>query len=181
MSVLAINLLPPDVLREQEHRGKLSLINKISVSVLVLLTFFTSVTVALRVAQSSELSKTTDNFAYAQEKISTLKDKEEQLVILKQRLSMMQSLIGTDLKKKALFNLILYLTPLNTQITDLSIDKKGTIALSFNTDSLSNVDKLIGDLASKEKNSDLITKIDLDSFSSGRNGLYYATLKITPK
>lgn len=181
MSSLTVNLLPPDVLLEQEHRTKLSLINKISVSVLVLLTFFTSATLTLRIAQSAELTKTKDNFAYAQERITTFKDKEEQLVILKRRLGTMQSLVGSDAKKKSLFNLILFLTPLNMQISDIAIEKKGTVSLSVETSSLESVEKFVADLGNKEKNSDLISKVDLDSFSSGRNGIYYLSLKIALK
>ncbi len=181
MSALAINLLPQDVLVAQEHRAKLSLLNKISVGVLVLLTFFTSATVALRIAQRSDLTQTQNDLVYAQDKVVSFKDKEEQLVILKQRLAVMQSLIGLDSKKKALFNLILYLTPADMQATDITIDSKGIISLSVNTGNLASVENFITSLGSKDKNSDLIAKIDLESFSSGRNGVYYLTLNITPK
>lgn len=181
MSGLAINLLPQDVLLAQEHRAKLSLINKISVGVLVLLTFFTSATVALRIAQRSDLTQTQSNLVYAQDKVESFKSKEEQLVILKQRMAVMQNLIGLDSKKKALFNLILYLTPVDMQVTDVTINTKGIISLSVSSSNLASVQNLITNLGSKNKNSDLISKIDLNSFSSGRDGVYYMTLNITPK
>lgn len=181
MASISVNLLPQDVILQRNHSAKLSLLNKLSITLLVVLTFFTSVTLTLRIAQSTELDHTRNNFAYAQDEVSGFKDKEEQLVILKRRLAGIESIIGSDTKKKALFNTILYLIPPGVQISDAEIDKKGVMSLTINTSSLDEINQYITALGSKDKNSDLVSRVDLDSLTSSKDNIYYLTLRITPK
>ncbi|RJP46029.1 MAG: hypothetical protein C4584_02325 [Armatimonadetes bacterium] len=175
-----INLLPQEVLVERQHGAKLNLVNKISVTVLVAMVFLTSLVITVQLSQNSQLKKVKGNLVYAEGKVIDLKSKEGQVITLKNRLGLIQSFSKDDAKRKEVFNLVVYLMPLQIQINELSLDKSGYMTISLSSSSLSAIDELIVNLGNQEKNAGMISKVSLENLSLGREGKYNFVLKITP-
>lgn len=175
---LLVNLLPQEILIERRQSSKLALVNKLSILTLLILVFFTSATLGLRFTQNQELKLNQTNLARAENRVRGLKDKETSIVALKQRLTSIQGLIGGDNKIKGIFNLVIFLTPEDVQITEATVDKNGSMSLSMTTPSLQSLETLIDNLGTKEKNSGMISKVDMDGLSLGKDGLYRFSLKV---
>lgn len=177
----SINLLPPEVILKRKQSFKISLINKLSALALITLIFFTSTTIALRLSQSFTLREQEQGLVRAEEKVSALKGKEGQALILKQRLDSIQQLSLGDAKRKAIFNLVVFLTPPEIQITEASIDKNSAMNLSLVSPSLSSLEVLVANLENPEKNSNMINKVSMEGLSVGKDLSYRFSLKIIPK
>lgn len=181
MGGISINLLPQEVILQRKQSSKLVLINRLSVGVLVALVFFTSATAAIRIMQNAELQEAQNGLAYATERVSGLKSKEDKTFILKERLGLITTLIDGDSKRKEIFNLVVFLTPPDMQISEALVDKNGNMTASFSTASLPAVQTLIGNLSDKEKNSGLVAKVSLEGLAMGKDSTYRFSLKILPK
>ena len=181
MTKILVNLLPKEVILQRKQSSKLSTASKISFMLLVILIFFTSATLALRISQVYQLNTAQAGVVKAEEKLASLRDKEGQITVLKQRLNSIQSLIGSDDKKKSIFNLIVYLTPTELQVSDLAVDKNGNVVVSFYGSSLVAMETLISSLADQEKNFDLISKVELEGLSLGKDSVYRFSMKVVSK
>lgn len=178
---LMINLLPSEVILSRKQRSKFALISKISVIVLITLVFLTSTTLALRFSQTFDLKKAEQGLVMAEGKVVTLKDKESQVIALKKRLESIAAILGGDAKRKAIFNMVIFLIPPDIQVLEVNVDKNGNMNLSLSSSSLLSIQTLVDDLGDSEKNSNLVSKIDLDGLSLGRDSVYRFLLKIVPK
>ncbi len=181
MAALSVNLLPKELIQKRLQTSKLSTLNKISVAALVALIFLTSVALTIRISQNAQLKRAQDGLAYAESRVSSLSEKEGQALILKNRLELIQKVKGLDSKLKAVFNVVIYLTPTDIQVLEASVDKNSNMSLSLNSSSLSSIETLINNLSNKEKNYDMIQKVDLEGMTFGKDGVYRFILKITPK
>ncbi|KKR81237.1 MAG: hypothetical protein UU73_C0003G0199 [Candidatus Daviesbacteria bacterium GW2011_GWA1_41_61] len=177
----AFNLLPEDLLLERKHSSKLVFVNRLSIVVLVLIVLFASGTLMLRLSQEAPLKKAQETLSGAESKITALKDRESQLLTLKQQLGLIDSLSGGDTKKRAVFNLMVLSLPFETQISDLGVDKNGQMEAVLSSVSVDSLETLLVNLTNQEKNSDLIRKIELNSLAVGKDGQYRFSLSITPK
>lgn len=178
--MLSINLLPPENILAGKRDAKILLANRIGLWLFVALIFFTSVTLSLRILQNLKLKQLTGNVAEAQTKVISLKDKEGAAVLLKQRLSLIESL-RTDSNKLALFNLFIGLAPADVVITSTSINRSGDLEVSAIASSLTSVEQLFNGLNNPERTSNLVSRVDLSSFSLGRDGGYRFTVNISSK
>ncbi len=178
---LMINLLPLEIILDRKQHFKLIFISKVSIIALLILIFFTSSTLALRFSQTFELKRAEEGLVVAESRVSSLKDKEGQAIALKKRLDSISSILGGDSLRKAIFNMVIYLVPPNIQVQEVSVDKNGNISIDMSSSSLPSIQTLIDGLGDKEKNSDLISKVDLDGLSLGRDSVYHFSLKIIPK
>ncbi len=180
MAGILINLLPQEVLLERRQNSKLVFLNRLSVVLLIVLVFFTSATLALRIMQNSELEEANKGLVLATEEVNSFKERETQVLALKERLGLIQNLMEGDAKRKEIFNLIVFLTPPDMQISEALVDKNGNTTASFTSPSLTAVQTLINNLGDKEKNSNIVTKVQLEGLSMGKDGVYRFSLKITP-
>ena len=178
---ISVNLLPQEILLQKGQRSKLLLINKISIFTLVVLVFFTSATLALRLIQGSALQKSQQSLVYAQDRVTSLKDKEQQIFLLKDRLDSIQSLSDLDVKRREIFNLVVFLTPPDIHILEISVDKDGNMNISLVSPSLSSIGTLVSNLGNQEKNSNLISRVELQGLSIGKDFVYRFSLRIVPK
>lgn len=178
MNKISINLLPQTVLQERIQSSKLSLVNKISIGVLVLVCFLTIGVLLLRVNQNRENDQITNQTKAAEDKVTSFSSKETTIFALKNRLDAISSKIGTDEKVKSMFNLIAYLTPSGVTLYDATVDKNGSVTASFTSSSLSGIDKLFSSLSNKETNLNLISKVDLNGISLGKDATYRFSLRI---
>ena len=178
--MILINLLPPETLLFNKQSHRLRLIDRISMAFFVVFVFFTSLTLVLRILQNTKLQTINGSLVQAQAKVADLKDKESYAVVLKQRLASIQKLTSGS-KAVAVFNLISALVPADTSLSSFGIDKTGNIKLSAASPSADSLEVFINNLTNKEKNSDLVSKIDLDSLALGKDGSVRYGLKVTVK
>lgn len=175
-----INLLPEEILIQRRHSYKIVLINRVSIAFLVVILIAAAFSLVLKINQANNLKRSEEEYTTAKDKIMGLQSKEADLLILKNRLSTIQSSLGADTKRKAVFNLVTSLSS-GMQINDLTVDKNSNMTISLSTASAVEIEKLLFDLSSKERNSDLISKIDLGGLSLGKDNIFRFNLKIIPK
>lgn len=181
---IAINLLPKEILLDRLQSSKLRVINKLSFLILILLIFFTSATLALRISQNSELEIIQAGLVSAQSKVTSLQGKEVRVMLLKQRLKSIQSLSGTDHKIKDIFNLVSYIVQTEAplvEISDFTIDKNGNMQLAIKTSSLSDLEKFFASLGDTNKNAGLVSKVELSGLSYVKGAIYQVDMRIIQK
>lgn len=175
-----INLLPPDIILMDKQATKLTWANKFSVGALLVLVALTSATFGIRFFQNSAIDADNQGVVLAQNQISDLKSKEAAAVFLSKRLNSIQSLLG-DNKKSDMFVLISALTPADTQLSVISVEKSGSMIISASAPSIASIDTFLNTLQDKNKTIDVVSKIDLENLTKSRDGLYRYDLKISPK
>lgn len=178
---LNINLLPREVSEKQKKSAGLSLLNRMSVGLLIVMAFFAAVTLSIRLLQKINLESTSQNLALAQSKVGSLGEREVEVALIKEYLSSYKSLSTSDEKKKAVFSLVAFLAPSDILFNDISISRDGNTVVSASSSSLTSIDKLLSDLTNKEKNSDLIARVDIDGLTLGKDSVYRFGLKIVTK
>lgn len=180
MGGISVNLLPKDVILRRKQNSRLTLITKISTSLLLMLIFFTSATIAIRMVQRNDLQSAQQNLVHAEDKVKSFSLKEEQAIALKNKLDIIQSIMGGDTKRKEIFNTVVHLTPSDIQITDAIVDSSGAMTVSLKGSSISSIETLFSNLGKKESGLDL-SQLNLDGISLGKDSVYTFALKIVPK
>lgn len=181
MKGISVNLLPQEIILQRHQSAKYYLINKISIIILAVMIFLASTTLSLRLSQNFALRKVNQDVAYAQEKITSMQSKEEQLVTLKTRLGTIKTLKSGDAKKRSLFNLIVSLAPDSVGITEVTIDRNGNMLLSFVTPKVEDIEIMVSSLTDKEKNMGLISKVELEGLSVGKENIFRVNLNVGSK
>jgi hypothetical protein len=181
MSSISINLLPIEILVKRKQGSKASSVNTASIIVLVIFIIITALVFAFSLYQSSQLANVKEELTAAEERVKSLNKTEGQVFLIKQRLTLLQTLSNTDNKKKALFNIITDMVPADTKVLDATIDKKGMLAFSLRSPSLASIETLINSLNDNSKTQDLISRVDLESLSFSKSGVYSADFRVTSK
>lgn len=176
----SINLLPPEVIMMDKQASKLTWANKFSVSALLVLVALTSATFGIRFFQNSAIDQDNQGLVLAQNQITDLKTKEAAAVFLTKRLDSIQALLG-DNKKSDMFILISALTPVDTQLSILSVEKNGSMIISASAPTITSIENFLITLQDKNKTTDIVAKIELENLTKSRDGLYRYDLKISPK
>lgn len=177
---ISINLLPQEVVLNQVKQKKFYKIQTISVAVVLFFIFLTSTTFALRILTRQNATLAKEEFESAQNRVSQFSSKETQLTLLKKRLNMIDSLSKPS-KQRAMFNLVISLIPESVIISSQQVDQSGNVVLTAIVSSTDDLEAVTDNLLDKEKNEDRISKVDLESLSRGREGVYRVNIKITAK
>jgi Tfp pilus assembly protein PilN len=175
---ISINLLPQEVLLQRVQNSKLVFINKVSIAVLVFVIILTGGVFALKISQNNLFTATNQKLSEAENQVGSMKQKEEQLYILKKRLASIEALLGTDEKIKTMFNLLLFTIPQGVIVNEITLDKNSNMAVSLSSSSLASIQALFNNLSNKEKIGSLISKVDLDGISLGKDNTYRFSIKI---
>ena len=181
MAHISINLLPIEFTQEEVKRAKFYKVQAVCVAIILMMVFLASLTVALRILQSHNISQIKTQFTQAEQKVSNLKNRETSLVILKNRLTVINQYLGTPSKQVAVYNLIDKLLPPAVSINSFLVDKSGDVSLvGVVPDSLT-IDSLIDSLTNKEKNEGKVSGVSIESLNRGRDGIYRISLKVKSK
>ncbi len=178
---ILINLLPPEIIMRRKHNAKISLLNKVSIAALVVLIFFTSATISLRVSQSLQLKKSQSDLVYAQGQVNSLSQKGAQTALIKQKIEEIQQELGTDSKLKKSFNVITSMMPVSFKIYDMAIDRNGNINISLSSPSIFDIDSFFNDLMDPSKNGGIVSNVKLDGISWAPDSTYKFSIKILAK
>lgn len=177
---IAINLLPIEFTQAEVKRSKFIKIQTIGVAVILLMVFLSSLSVALVILQSQSINSVQVQVSASEQKISDLKDKQVSLLLIKNRLAIINQYLGNSSKQVTMLILLDKLLPPVIAINSTTIGKDGGISiLALIPDSMT-LDNIINNLTDKTQNEGQIKEISIDSISRGKDGVYRVSLKIKP-
>lgn len=177
----SINLLPKEVVAARQKNNAAQTINRLCVFAIVGLVALSAVLLAARLAQSLQLTKSSELLSSVEARVNSLSDRQTQLNLIREYLKSIDSFSSSDSKKKAVFNLVAFIAPPDVSFNDISISKDGSTVISASSSSLLAIEKLITDLSSPERSSELISKIELEGLTLGKDSIYRFGLKVSLK
>lgn len=178
MQKLTIDLLPEEFKETQLKKAKFYKVQSVGVAAIMIVAFLASLVVALRFLQSQKILQTQTRAKEAEEKVIQLTSTQGYLVLLKNRLTVIDQYFGIPSKQAQMYELIEKLLPPAISINSIVVDRNGeALVLATSTDGNS-VDLLINNLLSKDTNEDKVKAINLESLSRGRDGIYRISFKI---
>lgn len=181
MTRIAIDLLPLEY-REQQLKGvKFLKIQTIGVAVILFMIFLASLTVALRILQSQNISQIKKNITQSEQRVSDQKSTEALLFLLKNRLATINQYIDTPSNQSRMYKLITELIPPSVILSTISVDKSGEALIVAVAPDSTSVDTMINNLTDKNINQNKIKEISLENINSGRDGVYRLSIKVKPK
>lgn len=181
MAHISINLLPIEFKLEQVKRSKFYKIQLIGVATIFLVIFLSSLTVALRILQSQNISRVQNQITQAESKLSGLKNTQASLLLLKNRLTAINQFLGVPSKQSQIYKLVTDLLPESVSVNSIGVDKDGNVVILAIAKDGNSLDNLINNLTIKEKNGDKISQVSLDGVNRGKDGIYRLSFKIKPK
>lgn len=177
MARFSIDLLPLEFKAESLKRAKFYKVQNISVLTILVVVFLSSLTVALRFLQSQKISQINNVLAQSQSRVSSLKDTEVQVTVLKNRLTTIDKYLGVTSLQVQMYSLIQKLLPGPISLSSLAVNNNREILLQANTLDEGAIDELINNLTDQDK----ISTVSLDNLNRGRDGIYRFSLTIKPK
>lgn len=181
MAKISINLLPPEALAEEAKKTKFYKIQFAGIAVILIMVFLTSLTLALQILQSRNITVAKAQLAQEEQKVSSLKNTQASLFLLKDRLTVIDQYMGVPSKQSALYRLIEKLVPASVAVNSIIIDKAGDITLSAWVADSAILDDLMNNLFAKDYSENKINQVSIQSLSRGRDGLYRTSFKIGSK
>lgn len=178
MTRISINLLPPEVLAKEQKEARFYKIQAIGIVIILIMIFLTSLTLALGILQSRNISVAQANIAGTEQKISSLKDTEASLFLLKNRLTTINEYLGVPSKQSSAYRLIDRLVPPQIAVNTISIGSTGEISLMALVPDGVSLDALMTNLTTKEQNEDKISQVSIENLSRGKDGFYRISLRI---
>lgn len=175
---ISINLLPAEFLAEELRRVKFIKVQIIGIGVVLLMIFLASLTVALRILQSYNISQVQNKLGQVEEKVSSLKNKQASLILLKNRLSTIDTYLGTPSIQNTMYTLLERLIPQSIVVTSLSVDKEGNTTIITVVPDAQTLDNLMSNLISPDINEGKIKQVSIESLNRGRGGVYRLSFKI---
>lgn len=177
---LSINLLPSESDEIKRRKRNLRAIQTISTFALLLVVFFASVIVALRILQLQSIKNAASLAKSAEERTLRVQEKETSLVKLKSRLDTISSLLEEQSKQSIYYSLAEKLLPPTVTVSSISVDRLGVVTTSVVIPDSTSLDALFLNLGN-EVVYDSLAKIELESLSRSRDGFFRANLKMVPK
>lgn len=178
---IAINLLPPEILSRQLKKASFYKIQAVGVTIILILVFLTSLTVVMRILQSHNISVVQAQVTQTQHRVSDLKDTQVALLLLNDRLKVINEYWGVPSKQSSLYKLIDKLIPPAVVVNAITVSRSGEVVfLALVPDSVS-LDNLVDNLTTRQSNEDKISQISIESLNRSRDGLYRVSFKVKPK
>ncbi len=175
---ISINLLPPEFLAEELKRTKFTKVQTIGVGIVLVMIFMASLTVALRILQSSSISQIQNKLGQIEEKVLNLKSRQASMVLLKNRLTTIDKYLGETSIQNSMYTLLDKLIPQSVSVTSLSLDKSGATTIIAGIPDVATLDTLMSNLLSSDRNEGKIKHVSIESLNRGKDGFYRLSLKI---
>lgn len=178
MAKIAVNLLPPEILTEYAKRKKFYKIQFAGVTIFLIMVFLASLIVALRILQSRNVVEVQARVSEQQQKVSSLQGVESAVLVLKNRLTVIDRYLGVPSKQALLYQTVDKLIASSATINSITIDQSGNAVLLITVPNATVLDNIVSTLTTKESNENKISQISLDSLNRGRDGVYRISLKL---
>ena len=142
--------------------------------------FLASLVLTLRFLQSRNLNQINTEFIEQENKISNFREKESTLVLLKDRLTIINKLTANPSKQKVIYDAILGKVPSDISISSVILDTSGNLTISASAGSASSLSNFFTALSSKEAFK-TISAVNVESLSRGRDGVYRVIVRVLAK
>lgn len=173
---LSINLLPVELRKDTIKEIRKRRILTGSVVILLSMVLITSIVLGIRFFQSTQNQRLAQETQNSRETISALKNKEELIFLLKNRIAKINQLSTLDSQSVLGFNLITFLIPESVEVNSFAIDKTGKISLSGETTSLSLLNELFENLTDPKKNEGKISSTKLEGLTKSGERIRFELL-----
>ncbi|GEM_PF-1838757 len=181
MAKISINLLPPEIITKELKKANFYKIQFIGITVILIMVFLASLTVALRILQSRSITEVQAKISETQKQVTDLKDTQAALFLLKDRLTLIDQYLGVSSNQSLMYRLIDKFLPAGVVINGISINKTGEVTLTALVPDSSSLDNFIEALTTKDNNEGKISMVGIESLNRGRDGFYRVSLKIKPE
>ena len=178
MSLISINLLPSEFISEQAKKGKFYKVQSLGIAALLLMFFLSSLTVSLRILQGQRIKQVEDQLNGVLQKINGAKTKQDFLVNLKSRLTVIDQYSSTKSKQASLYSFIEKTVPKDLTINSLSIDRSGNVYLSLVAPDVEIMDKVMNSFVDSRQSGGIIKQVAIESLNRSRDGVYRFTVKL---
>ena len=178
MSLININLLPSEFILEEIKKARFSKIQSVGIAILLLVFFLSSLIVSLRILQSQKVKQVENEISGIEQRISSAKTKEDSLVSLKDRLSVIDKYSSTQSKQAMMYSFIEEIIPSGLTVSSLTIDQFGSVYLSLNIPDAEFIDTLINALTDPGQNNNKIKEVSIENLNRGRDGVYRIALRL---
>ncbi len=177
---ISINLLPPEDIAKEIQKAKFYKVQLIGIVIILTMIFLTSLTLVLRILQNHNISPYQSKVTAAEKRVSDLKNTQSYLMLLKDRLKVIDQYLGVPSKQSAIYQLVNKLTPQSVAIEAISVAPDGGVMfVALVSDNIS-LDNLINNLTYAESNENKISQVSVENLNRGRDGFYKISLKINP-
>lgn len=173
---LSINLLPVELRKDTIKENFKRKILTGSVVILLGMVLITTIVLGIRFFQSTQNQRLAQETQNSRETIASLKNKEELIFFLKNRLSKINNLSAQDSQSVLGFNLVTFLIPQSVEINSFSVDKTGKISISGETTSLSLLNELFENLIDPKKNEGKISSTKLEGLTKSGEHIRFELL-----
>jgi len=180
MAKISINLLPPEIVARELKKANFYKIQFVGITVILTMIFLASLTVALRILQSQNITEVQAKLTQTQQQVVDLKSTQASLFLLKNRLAVIDQYLGVSSKQSSIYKLIDQLIPPSVAINAITINKAGEAVLMASVPDASSLDRLMDNLTVKENNEGKISQVSIESLNRGRDGFYRISFKIKP-
>lgn len=180
MAKISINLLPPEIIAKELKRANFYKIQFIGIVIILTMVFLASLTMALRILQSRNITDVQAKLTQTEQRVSDLKSTQASLFLLKNRLTVIDNYLGVSSKQSSMYNLIEKLIPPSVAINAITINKSDEAVLLALVPDASTLDNLMNSLTVKEENGGKIIRVSVESLNRGKDGLYRINFKIKP-
>lgn len=177
---ISINLLPKEFALEELKKERFYKIQAIGVIIVLVMIFLASLTVAIRVLQSRNITRVQARLSAAETQVGNLKDTQASLLLLKNRLSTIDQILSLPSKEVEMYKLIDKLIPSQVVVSSVTIDKIGGAKFTAVAPDGQVLENLIVNLTSSEKNDNKIAQVSIETLNRGRDGLYRVNIKLKP-
>lgn len=177
---ISINLLPPEVIARESKNAKFYRIQFAGIAIILFMVFLAALTLALQVLQNNNIAIYKTKLTQAEERVSGLKSTQGSLLLLKDRITVINQYLGTSSKQSAMYKLVDELIPQSVIISAITIDKSGEVAFLASTSDPDSLDSLIGSLTSEDSNEGKIEEVLIESLNRGKDGTYRISFRIKP-
>lgn len=175
---LKINLLPPETLEEEFKKAKFYKIQTAGIVIIFSLTFLASLTVVLRILQSRNIPVVQAQVTQAKQQVSDLKNTQASLLLLQDRLKVINQYLGVPSQQSSMYKLIDKLIPPSVLVNAVTVSKGGEVVFMALVPNFQSLDELINNLTAKDINGGKINQVSIESLNRGRDGIYRVSFKI---
>lgn len=180
MAKISINLLPSEIMARELKEAKFYKLQFAGIAIVLVMVFLASLTLALRILQNQSLAAIQATVAEEGQRVSDLKETQASLLLLKNRLNVINQYLGIPSAQSTMYELLEKLIPFSISVNALSIDKgKGVTILATAPDSFA-LDDLVNNLTNQETNEGKISQISVEALNRGRAGFYRVSFKFVP-
>lgn len=175
---ISINLLPPETIAEERKKSRFYKIQFAGIAVILIMVFLASLTLALQILQNRNIAVARAQLSEEEQKVVGLKSTQASLLLLKNRLTVIDQYLGVPSKSSALYRLVDKLIPPSVVVNSINIDKTGEMVLSALVPDSVGLDDLLESLTAESDNENKISQVSIQSLGRGRDGQYRISFKV---